>query len=39
LHHLPDSEQIVSDFRRRAGGDLISHRGIGYDVYIDQRRR
>jgi uncharacterized membrane protein len=38
LHHLPDSEQIVSAFRRRAGGDLISHRGIGYDVYVDEHR-
>ncbi len=39
LHHLPDSEQIVSAFRRRAGAQLISHRGIGYDVYVDGRRQ
>ena len=35
LHHLPDSEQVVAKFRKRAGGDLISHRYIGYDVYVD----
>jgi mannosyltransferase len=39
LHHLPDSEQLVAGFRRRAGGDLISHRGIGYDVYVDVRQQ
>jgi uncharacterized membrane protein len=34
LHHLPDHEQVVAAFRKRAGGDLLRHRGVGYDIYV-----
>jgi hypothetical protein len=39
LHHVPGHEQVVAAFREGAGGDLLRHRGVGYDVYVAPRLR
>ena len=36
LHHVPDHANLVATFRRMAGGSLLNHRGLGYDVYVRQ---
>jgi Dolichyl-phosphate-mannose-protein mannosyltransferase len=34
LHHVPDPAGLVASFRSTAGGELRSHQGIGYEVFL-----